>query len=103
MAVRRLYEWVIEELDNDGDIVGVDYSNKLHEEWVREAINGEADLGLCLRYMQCFPGQDAVDGEEIERVYAYFDKEFPTHFEDGAKVPINRITEFRRTRTRAKV
>lgn len=86
---RVIYEWLVDELNGDGDIVDTQYYDTFYQavaaQWAAlgSCSNGNNyEVGL-IRYV----GND-VDGE-VDRQYAYtVCNELPEFFDGGAKVPV---------------
>ena len=77
------YEWVLETLDDDGDIVDVDHFDTLHD-LVKHASDLDGKRVALVKHTNL----EYRDGEEIDRTYAYVeDGELYVQFEDGSTVP----------------
>ena len=86
------YEWALETLDDDGDIVDVDHFDTLHE-LVRYASDLEGKRVALVKHTNL----EYRDGEEIDRTYAYVeDGELEAEFADGSTVPKARRAEVAR-------
>jgi len=82
MKTSTTYEWAAEKIDESGDIIEASYWDTRREaETMRD--RGFTEIALCRRV------HDPVDGDEIERQYAYLleDGEMPDFFDAGARVP----------------
>jgi len=85
------YEWVVEELDQYGDIVDVNHYDTLkdarwYEEYLRHR-RAKVDVGL-VRF------DYSNDGAHLDKGWAYFtDGKLPVEFDNGEKVPKKYIAE----------
>jgi len=82
------YEWLVDELDNDGDIVDTEFFNS-YSDAVKHKVHAQVlgnngnnfEIGI-IRYV----GND-IDGEK-DRQYAYMsNNKLPTEMDGGASVP----------------
>lgn len=92
MPTRVRYEWTMEDLDENCDVIDCDFSDKLD---FFSPPRPDQDLGLC----RC--EHDTFDDDLKERSYAYVDKEtgdLDTEFDDGRPVPKRLIAEFEKWR-----
>ncbi len=77
------YEWALETLNDDGDIVDVDFFDTLHD-----LVEYESNLDGKRIALVKHTNLAYRDGEEIDRNYAYVeDGELEAEFEDGSTVP----------------
>jgi hypothetical protein len=88
------YEWVLETLDENGDVGDVDHPETYEEAlFRRKLIDGPADIGVVKNYL-------SADGSTVERAWAYVREQpkswafwaLPEFFEDSrgrrdSKVP----------------
>ena len=85
------YEWVVEELDQYGDIVDVNYYDTLNDarrnaEYLR-GDDAEVDVGL-VRF------DYSNDGAHLDKGWAYFvEGKLPVVFDNGSRVPKKYIAE----------
>jgi hypothetical protein len=78
---KTIYEWVIEEIDESGDIEDCNYYDRLEDVEFPTKYN----FGLCKRILE-FDGYDYDD--EIDKTYGYIvDGKLPSHFDDGSRIP----------------
>ena len=82
MRNQSVYEWVIEELDEFGDIIDPEYFDSLKS-------HGKIEVSETMRLALVWEYGNDVDGEQ-DRAYAYVDPEttkLPEEFENGRAVP----------------
>lgn len=86
------YEWIVEEVDQHGDIIDTSAWSTPQEMLV--AINQPIDDGFHYEYGVV---RDSLrdDGELIDRQWAYVDcGNLPNEFDGGAKIPMHILTAF---------
>jgi len=85
MSVR--YEWTVEHLDGNGDIIASDFSDRLGAHLARFAHAGSGEaaetlIGLVKNY------HDRDTDDLVDRTWAYVDDGIlPVAFQDGSAVP----------------
>ncbi len=84
MKTEIKYEWCIETIDKDGDIIDCNFSDKLLSLDITKK-----NTRLCLIMRK----GNNIDGEN-ERSYVYFENETPLFFDNGKKIPQKYINEF---------
>lgn len=85
------YEWALETLDDDGDIVDVD-----HFDTLRDLVGHKSALYGRIALVK-HTNLEYRDGEEIDRTYAYVeDGELEAEFADGSTVPKTKRAEVAR-------
>jgi hypothetical protein len=90
MATRHDYEWVVEEVDAEGDILDCHYWDDLDaalDQALALADGGAViDFGLCRHYAETFA--DGGEPEEGGRAYVYLGPSgWPDRLDDGAALP----------------
>jgi hypothetical protein len=90
------YEWVVEHIDDEGDIIDGFHGQTLAEvaDWLQAVPEGcTADFGLIRNQHVHW---------QLERSYAYVaDGELPDEFDDGRKVPKRFLAEYAKWRVPA--
>ena len=87
MRMRRVYYWVVEELDDSGDIIDDSFFESLPE--CNYSILTDPTRGIGL--VRC---DGNAELGEVYRSYAYIvDGKLPSHFPDGLPVPVRYLRE----------
>lgn len=101
MAHRRDFEWVVETVDTDGEIIEVSHFDTFAEALAWQPPLGSGDTlhcGLLLHYVWFVKGEDLADEEG--RAYAYIgdDGQLASAFDDGEPVPARFFKEIEKVR-----
>jgi hypothetical protein len=83
MKTNTYYEWLVETIDSDGDVVDVEPAeSRAHAESMAASKRGA--VAVLTRSVHC-----AIDGDQLDRQYAYPspDGKLPTVFDGGSLIP----------------
>lgn len=92
--MKTIYEWCVEEFDEAGDIVNLDFHDTLKEiskEELKLCFDKTSNYQLCLVMRK---GSEALGEVDRKTIYTVF-CEMPDAFDDGEKIPVKYIKEFK--------
>lgn len=95
MRKKVTYEWVMESVDEHGDIQDSDFGSKLSDFPIDKVLQTIKTSTLALVRNSWIDYGDGENGELDDKSWAYVsDEKLPVEFDNGSPVPMKYLTEY---------